>query len=111
MELKAKEVLSYVVGDRFPTPIEGIRAIQIFSSLQNCQFRHKRLESLEHLTVALIYIILVLRALRSHFLSLSMLYDFYKASFFVRVCLHLHSVCHPPSSTYHMVNYLILRRI
>ena len=41
----------------FPRPMEGNEVTPIFRSLQNCQFHHRRLESLAHFNV-LIYIIL-----------------------------------------------------
>ena len=44
-----------VVVVRLPRPKEGNRVTPIFRSLQNCQFHHRRLESLEHL-MCLIYI-------------------------------------------------------
>ena len=41
---------------RLPRPMEGNGATPIFRSLQNCQFHHRRLESLEHFNVLYIYI-------------------------------------------------------
>ena len=45
-----------VVVVRLPRPMEGNGATPIFRSLQNCQFHHRRLESLEHFNVLYIYI-------------------------------------------------------
>ena len=39
-----------------PRPMEGNGVTLIFRSLQNCQFHHRRLESLEHFNVLYIYI-------------------------------------------------------
>ena len=41
---------------RLPRPMEGNGVTQIFSSLQICQFHHRRLESVEHFDVLYIYI-------------------------------------------------------
>ena len=41
---------------RLPRPMEGNGVTPIFRSLQNCQFHHRRLESLEHFNVLYIYI-------------------------------------------------------
>ena len=41
---------------RLPKPMEGNEVTSIFRSLQNCQFHHRRLESLEHFNVLYIYI-------------------------------------------------------
>ena len=40
---------------RLPRPMEGNGVTQIFRSLQNCQFHHRRMESLEHFNVFDIY--------------------------------------------------------
>ena len=45
-----------VVVVRLPRPMEGNGVTSIFRSLQNCQFHHRRLESLEHFNVLDIYI-------------------------------------------------------
>ena len=50
--------LSRVVVVRLLTPMEGNRVTPIFRSLQNCQFHHRLLESLEHFNVLYIYIII-----------------------------------------------------
>ena len=44
-----------VVVVRLPRPMEGNGVTPIFRSLQNCQFHHRRLESLEHFNVLYIY--------------------------------------------------------
>ena len=63
---------------RFPRPMEGKEMTPIFSSLQNGQFHHRRLESLDHLIVVIFrYIVLLFKALRSHFRILKMQYYFY----------------------------------
>ena len=41
----------YHVVVRLPRPMEGNGATPICRSLQNCQFHHSRLESLEHFNV------------------------------------------------------------
>ena len=69
-----------------PRPMEGMGRLQ-FSDLfsQNCQFHHRRLESLEHL-MCLIYILL--STTDSHFLDLTDAFFFYKVSPFF--CIHFH---------------------
>ena len=52
-----------VVVVRLPRPMEGNGVTPIFRSLQNCQFHHRRLESLEHFNVLYIYIYHSLRSL------------------------------------------------
>ena len=49
-------VTTRVVVVRLPRPMEGNGVTPIFRSLQNCQFHHRRLESLEHCNVLYIYI-------------------------------------------------------
>ena len=44
-----------VVVIRLPRPMEGNGVTPIFISLQNCQFHHRRLVSLEHFNVFYIY--------------------------------------------------------
>ena len=46
----------HVVIVRLPRPMEGNGVTPIFRSLQNCQFYHRRLESLEHFNVLDLYI-------------------------------------------------------
>ena len=58
----------------------------IFRSLQNCQFHHRRLESLEHFNVLDIYIYILLSTTVSHFWTLRMPF-FLKVSLF---CIHFH---------------------
>ena len=58
----------------------------IFRSLQNCQFHHRRLESLEHFNVLYIYIYLILSTTVSHFWTLRM-HFFYKVSLFVYISI------------------------
>ena len=48
--------MSCCVVVRLPRPMEGNGVTPIFRSLQNCQFHHRRLESLEHFNVLDIYI-------------------------------------------------------
>ena len=43
-----------------PRPMEGNGVTPIFRSLQNCQFHHRRVESLEHFNVLYIYIYIIL---------------------------------------------------
>ena len=50
------ESITTVVVVRLPRPMEGNGVTPIFRSLQNCQFHHRRLESLEHFNVLNIYI-------------------------------------------------------
>ena len=72
-----------------PRPMEGIGRLQ-FSDLfsQNCQFHHRRLESLEHL-MCLIYILLSTTV--SHFLDLTDAFFFF---FFVYISiLQVHFAC------------------
>ena len=47
----AAATYSFVVVVRLPRPMEGNGVTPIFRSLQNCQFHHRRLESLEHFNV------------------------------------------------------------
>ena len=49
----------------------------IFRSLQNCQFHHRRLESLEHFNVLYIYIYIILSTTVSHFWTLRMAGSFW----------------------------------
>ena len=51
-------IIHVVVVVLLPRPMEGNGVTPIFRSLQNCQFHHRRLESLEHFNVFYIYIIL-----------------------------------------------------
>ena len=63
-----------VVVVRLPRPMEGNGGgggTPIFKSLQNCQFHHRRLESLEHFNVLYIYIY-ILSTTVSHFWTLRM---------------------------------------
>ena len=64
--------LDVVVVVRLPRPMEGNGVTPIFRSLQNCQFHHRRLESLEHFNVLYIYIILSTTV--SHFWTLRMFF-------------------------------------
>ena len=50
------EIIPEVVVVRLPRSMEGNGVTPIFRSLQNCQFHHRRLESLEHFNVLYIYI-------------------------------------------------------
>ena len=72
-----------VVVVRLPRPMEGNGATPIFRSLQNCQFHHRRLESLEHL-MCLIYIYILLSTTLSHFWTLRMPFSFTRSPF----CIH-----------------------
>ena len=45
-----------VVVVRLPRPMEGNGVTPIFKSLQNCQFHHRQLESLEHFNMLCVYI-------------------------------------------------------
>ena len=65
----------FVVVVRLPRPMEGNGVTQIFRSLQNCQFHHRRLGSLEHFNMIYIY--------NSEHYSLSFL-DLTDAIFFTR---------------------------
>ena len=76
-----------VVVVRLPRPMEGNGVTPIFRSLQNCQFHHRRLESLEHFNVLYIYIYIILSTTVSHFWTLRMPYFFYKVSLF---CIPFH---------------------
>ena len=72
-----------------PRPMEGMGRLQ-FSDLfsQNCQFHHRRLESLEHL-MCLIYILLSTTV--SHFLTLRMPFFFTRSLFYIIFyCIHFH---------------------
>ena len=51
---KCRLIIAAVVV-RLPRPIEGNGVIPIFRSLQNCQFHHRRLESLDNFNVFYIY--------------------------------------------------------
>ena len=75
-----------VVVVRLPRPMEGNGATPIFRSLQNCQFHHRRLESLEDFNVLYIYI--SFWALRSLIFGLyGCFFFYYKVSLF---CIHFH---------------------
>ena len=53
---KAEEIMAFAavtVVVRLPRPMEGNGPTPIFRSLQNYQFHHRRLESLEHFNVLL----------------------------------------------------------
>ena len=50
------QCVKHVVVVRLPRPMEGNGVTQHFRSLQNCQFHHRRLESLVHFNVLYIYI-------------------------------------------------------
>ena len=52
---KYVEVLILLFVVRLPRPMEGKGVTQIFSSLQNCQSDHMRIESLDHLNVVLVF--------------------------------------------------------
>ena len=68
--------------------MEGNGVTPIFRSLQNCQFHHRQLESLEHSNVLDIYIyIYPSEHTVSHFWTLRMPYIFYKVSLF---SIHFH---------------------
>ena len=77
-----------------PRPMEGMGRLQ-FSDLfsQNCQFHHRRLESLEHL-MCLIYILLSTTV--SHFFDLTDAFFFFKVSSFYLLyisILQVHFAC------------------
>ena len=84
-----------VVVVRLPRPMEGNGVTQIFRSLQNCQFPHRRLESLEHFNVLYIYIYIILITTVSHFWTLRMPF-FLKVSLFVyiSICKYTLHVCY-----------------
>ena len=74
---------------RLPRPMEGNGVTPIFRSLQNCQFHHRRQESLEHFNVLYIYY-------SEHYgLSFLDLTDaiFYKVSFFVYISIFASILC------------------
>ena len=77
-----------------PRPMEGMGRLQ-FSDLfsQNCQFHHRRLESLEHL-MCLIYILLSTTV--SHFLDLTDAFFFTRSSFLYKFpfCKYSLHVCY-----------------
>ena len=56
VHLSVSSICLFVVVVRLPRPMEGNGVTPIFRSLQNCQFHHRRLESLEHFNVLYIYI-------------------------------------------------------
>ena len=69
-------LLMLVVVVRLPRPMEGNGVTPIFRSLQNCQFHHRRLESLEHFNVLDIYIYILRSTTVLHFCTLRMPYIF-----------------------------------
>ena len=71
--------------------MEGNGVTPIFRSLQNCQFHHRRLESLEHFNVLYIYIILSITV--SHFWTLRMPFFFFKSPFFVYISIFASTLC------------------
>ena len=79
------ERIIQVVVVRLPRPMEGNGVTPIFRSLQNCQFHHRRLESLAHFSVLYIYtyiyiyiyIYIMLSTTVSHFWTLRMPFVLY----------------------------------
>ena len=69
-----------------PRPMEGNGVTPIFRSLQNCQFHHRRLESLEHSNVLLYIYIYHFEHYGLSFLDLTDAI-FYKVSL---SCIHYH---------------------
>ena len=78
-------LLMLVVVVRLPRPMEGNGVTSIFRSLQNCQFHHRQLESLEHL-MCLIYTYILLSTTVSHFWTLRMPFFLHGLLF----CIHFH---------------------
>ena len=88
----APTLTPYTVVVCLPRPMEGMGRLQ-FSDLffpQNCQFHHRRLESLEHL-MCLIYILLSTTV--SHFLDLTDAIFFTRSPFFYISILQVHFAC------------------
>ena len=88
-------IISVVVVVCLPRPMEGMGRLQ-FSDLfsQNCQFHHRRLESLAHL-MCLIYILLSTTV--SHFLDLTDAIFFTRSPFFCTLqffCKYTLHVCY-----------------
>ena len=73
-----------VVAVRLPRPMEGNVVTPIFRSLQNYQFHHRRMESLEHFNVLYIY--------HSEHYGLSLL-DLMDAIFFVYISIFASTLC------------------
>ena len=84
----SKDAIIYVVVVviRLPRPMEGNGVTPIFRSLHNCQFHHRRLESLEHFNVLDIYIYILLSTTVSHFWTLWMPFFLLGLLF----CIHFH---------------------
>ena len=80
-----------VVVVRLPRPMEENWVIPIFRSLQNCQFHHRRLESLEHFNVHYKYIIL--RTTVSHYWTLQMFFLLQGLPFFVYISIFASGLC------------------
>ena len=87
--LKMNKMLIWIVVVRLPRPMEGNGVTPIFKSLQNCQFHHRRLESLEHFNVLYIY--------HSEHYGLSFLdftdAIFYKVSLFIYISIFASTLC------------------
>ena len=87
-----------VVVVRLPRPMEGNGVTLIFRSLQNCQFHHRRLESLENFNVLDIYIyIYPSEHYGLSFLDLTDAIYFYKVSLFLYTfpfCKYTLHVCY-----------------
>ena len=79
-----------VVVVRLPRHMEGNGVTPIFKSLQNCQFHHRRLESLGHFNVLYIYIIL--STMVSKFFTLRLPF-FTGSHFFVYISIFASTLC------------------
>ena len=87
--------VSLVVVDvvRLPRPMEENGVTPIFSSLQICQFHHRRLESLEYFNVLDIYIY-PFEYYGLSFLDLTdAIYFFTRSPFFVYISIFASTLC------------------
>ena len=92
-QIKKTRIAKGFIVVRLPRHMEGNVVIPIFRSLQNCQFHHKQLESLEHFNVLYIYIILSTTV--SHFFYLTDAFFFTRSPLFLYTFpfLQVHFAC------------------